>query len=101
MVVRHPKFLLSDELLYLLLNGVDDIFYLLVLYLYPLILLIIKLKINEGVYKKSYQIVTTNVFTVLEQLESHFERDINGNIRQTFRYTRQINKATLLRCLKD
>ena len=85
---------ISETLKMMLLNDIDDIFYLLVLYLYPLILLVIKIKINEGVYKMSYQIVTTNVFTVLEQLESHFERDINSNIRKIFRYRRQINRAT-------
>lgn len=94
---------ISETLIRLmLLNDTKDLsyFYLLILYLYPLIFLVIKLKINEGIYKRSYPIVITNVLTVLEQLESHFERDINGNIRQTFRYTRQINKATLLRCIK-
>ena len=59
-------------------------------------MLIIKIKIQERIYKRSQMAVATNVITVLESLERNIERDVDGNIRQTFRYRRQIKRSTLI-----
>ena len=78
----------------------NDYLFLLILYLFPLVIMIIKIKIQLGIYKRSYKIVTTNVITVLEQLERNIESDVDGNIRENFRYRRQINKNTLINLVR-
>ena len=83
-----------------LLQRDEDYLFLLVLYLFPLIMMIIKIKIELGIYKKSYQIVTNNVIIVLEQLERNVESDIDGNLRETFRYRRQINRNILINLIR-
>jgi hypothetical protein len=86
--------------LYLLEKNMDNL-HLLVLYLFPLIMMIIKIKIDLGLYKRSAQIDRSKAIVILERMQRAFEKDVNKNIRQTFRYTRQINQYSLENLIRN
>ena len=70
-------------------------------YAFPLIIEVIKLKIEKGIYKRSYNLVRTNLIQVLTQVEQRITRDEQGNLRLTFRVNRQVNQATLVGLLHN
>jgi len=75
-----------------------DALALLIQYLFPLIVRIIKLNIEKGVYRRC-QRTTTEQIVVLTQLERTIERDEDGNIKQTFRFRQQVSQASLVNLL--
>jgi len=77
----------------------DDAKWLLLYYLFPLIISVIKLKIEKGIYKKSFYVVTTNQINTLTTLERRIETDVNGNIHQTFRIQQQIYQTNLVKII--
>ena len=68
--------------------------YFLLQYLFPLVMMVIKLKIEKGIYRKC-QRTTDDQILVLTQLERRIETDENGNVRQTFRFRQQVSKASI------
>ena len=80
----------------LLLAGTDEHLMLLMHYAFPVIVGVIKLKIEKGVYKKTYTNNNINLIQQLTQVERRIERDEEGNIKISFRVSRQINQASLI-----
>ena len=80
----------------LLLAGTDEHLMLLMHYAFPVIVGVIKLKIEKGVYKKTYTNNNINLIHQLTQVERRIERDEEGNIKISFRVSRQINQASLI-----
>jgi len=76
----------------------SDALALLIQYLFPLIVRVIKLNIEKGVYRRC-QIITSEQIVVLTQLERTIERDEDGNVRQTFRFRQQVSQASLVKLL--
>ena len=76
-----------------------DALALLIQYLFPLILRVIKLKIEKGVYRRSIR-TTSEQIIFLTRIERTIERDENGNIRQTLRFRQQVSNASLVNLLK-
>jgi len=72
----------------------DGALYFLLQYLFPLVMMVIKLKIEKGIYRKC-QRTTDDQIMVLTQLERRIETDENGNVRQTFRFRQQVSKASI------
>lgn len=68
--------------------------YFLLQYLFPLVMMVIKLKIEKGIYRKC-QRTTDDQIMVLTQLERRIETDENGKVRQTFRFRQQVSKASI------
>jgi len=75
-----------------------DALALLIQYLFPLIVRVIKLNIEKGVYRRC-QRTTSEQIVVLTQLERTIERDEDGNIKQTFRFRQQVSQASLVNLL--
>ena len=91
----------GDRIINICLDSNDeDAMYLLLFYLFPFIIHIIKLKIQKGIYKRVNYVVVTNQVRILTQLERRVERDIDGNIRETFRFTQQVTQDSLNNLLK-
>lgn len=78
----------------------DDAMWLLLCYLFPYIILVIKLKIEKGIYRRISYVQVTSQVRLLVQLEKRVERDINGNIVQTFRFRQNISQSTLLNIIR-
>ena len=78
----------------------DDAMWLLLCYLFPFIILVIKLKIEKGIYRRVSYVQVTSQVRLLVQLEKRVERDINGNIIQTFRFRQNISQSTLLNIIR-
>ena len=76
----------------------SDALALLIQYLFPLIVRVIKLNIEKGIYRRC-QRTTSEQIIVLTQLERTIERDEDGNIKQTFRFRQQVSKASLANLL--
>jgi hypothetical protein len=77
----------------------DDALGLLIQYLFPLILRVIKLKIEKGVYRRSIR-TTSEQIIFLTRIERTIERDEDGNVRQTLRFRQQVSNASLVNLLK-
>ena len=78
----------------------EDATWLLLVYLFPLIINLIKLKIEKGIYRRIHYVVKTNEVSVLIKLERTVERNINGNIRETFRFRQKITQESLVNIIK-
>jgi len=76
----------------------EDALALLIQYLFPLIVRVIKLNIEKGIYRRC-QRTTSEQIVVLTQLERTIERDEDGNVRQTFRFRQQVSQASLVNLL--
>ena len=76
----------------------EDALALLIQYLFPLIVRVIKLNIEKGIYRRC-QRTTSEQIVVLTQLERTIERDEDGNVRQTFRFRQQVSQASLVKLL--
>jgi hypothetical protein len=76
----------------------SDALALLIQYLFPLIVRVIKLNIEKGIYRRC-QRTTSEQIVVLTQLERTIERDEDGNVRQTFRFRQQVSQASLANLL--
>ena len=74
----------------------EDHLMLLLHYAFPYIVAVIKLKKEKGIYRRSVNIMQTNLIQVLTQVERSIEQDEQGNIRINFRVRRQINQASLI-----
>lgn len=72
----------------------ENALFLLIYYIFPLIILVIRLKIEKGIYRKPITITTREI-----QLLTSLERDNEGNVRATFRFNQQISQTTLLNLL--
>ena len=77
-----------------------NVIWLLLVYLFPYIILVIKLKIEKGIYKRINYVVLTSQVRILTQLERRVERDINGNIKETFRFRQNVSQESLVRLIK-
>ena len=64
-------------------------------YAFPLVITMIKLKIEKGIYKRTYVNTQMNLIQVLTQVERRIIQDEQGNIRVSFRLTRQVNQSIL------
>ena len=63
-------------------------------YLFPFVLMVIKLKIEKGIYRK-HQETTNNHIVILAQLERTIERDENGNERHVFRIRQNVSQSSI------
>ena len=72
----------------------QDTLYLLIYYIFPLIILLIRLKIEKGIYRRSITITTSEI-----QLLTHLERDNVRNVRATFRFSQHISQSSLINLL--
>jgi hypothetical protein len=61
-------------------------------YLFPLAMMVIKLKIEKGIYRKCQR---DDQILVLTQLERTIEKDENGNERQVFRIRQKVSQASI------
>lgn len=73
----------------------EDAICLLLYYLFPFIISLIKIKIEKGIYQRTYPVATVNQIRILTQLERRIEIDERGNITESFRYRKQISQTTL------
>ena len=78
----------------------EDNVMLLMHYTFPLIIEVIKLKIEKGIYRRS-NVVTVNLVQILTQVEQRIITDERGNIKLTFRVSRQVNQASLARLINQ
>ena len=76
----------------------NDALALLVQYIFPLIIRVIKLNIERGKYRRFQRTINEQI-VVLTQLERRVERDENGNVTQTFRFRQQVSQASLANLL--
>ena len=74
--------------------GEHEAFWILVEYLFPFVMMVIKLKIEKGIYRKCQE-TTNNHIVVLAQLERTVERDENGNERQVFRIRQKVSQSSI------
>ena len=79
-------------------NNDNDACCLLIQYLFPLIILAIKVKIEKGIYKKSTIVVKQQIL-ILTHLERRIESDENGNLRQAFRFRQQVSQSSIANLL--
>lgn len=76
--------------------GTEDHIMLLMHYAFPLIISVIKLKIEKRIYRKSVNVVHVNVIQMLTQVQRRIELDDQDNIRINFRINRQINQNSFV-----
>ena len=76
--------------------GTEDYIMLLMHYAFPFIILVIKLKIEKGIYRRSVDIAHVNVIQMLTQVQRRIELDEQGNIRISFRINRRINQNSFV-----
>ena len=76
--------------------GTEDHIMLLMHYAFPLIISVIKLKIEKRIYRRSVNVVHVNVIQMLTQVQRRIELDEQGNIRINFRINRQINQNSFV-----
>ena len=76
--------------------GTEDHIMLLMHYAFPLIILVIKLKIEKGIYRRSVNVAHVNVIQMLTQVQRRIELDEQGNIRISFRINRRINQNSFV-----
>ena len=76
--------------------GTEDHLMLLMHYTFPLIISVIKLKIERGIYRRSVNVAHVNVVQMLTQVQRRIELDEQGNIRISFRINRRINQNSFV-----
>ena len=84
----------------LLQSKTEENIMLLMHYTFPLIIEVIKLKIEKGVYRRN-NVIRVNLVQVLTQVERNIIRDEQGNIRLSFRVSRQVNQSSLAELLNQ
>ena len=84
----------------LLQSKTEENIMLLMHYTFPLIIEVIKLKIEKGIYRRN-NIIRVNLVQVLTQVERNIIRDEQGNIRLSFRVSRQVNQSSLAELLNQ
>ena len=77
----------------------EDHIMLLLHYIFPFIVAVIRAKIEKGIYKKSSSSSQLNVTQVLTQIERKIELDEQGNIKLSFRISKQVSQVPLERLL--
>lgn len=80
-------------------SGSEDHIMLLLHYIFPFIVAVIRAKIEKGIYKKSSSSSQLNVTQVLTQIERKIELDEQGNIKLSFRISKQVSQVPLERLL--
>jgi len=91
---------LNDKIAKALLeSGSEDSIMLLLHYIFPFVVAVIKAKIEKGVYKRSEDLSQTNFVQVLTQIERKIELDEQGNIKLSFRISKQVSQVPLERLL--
>jgi hypothetical protein len=83
----------------LLESGSEDSLMLLLHYIFPFVVAVIKSKIEKGIYKKSADLSQANFVQVLTQIERKIELDEQGNIKLSFRISKQVSQVPLERLL--
>ena len=83
----------------LLESGSEDHIMLLLHYIFPFIIAVIKMKIEKGYYKRSSDLSQINLVQVLTKIERKIELDEQGNIKLSFRISKQVNQVPLERLL--
>ena len=83
----------------LLESGNEDHLMLLMHYAFPFIIAVIKLKIEKGIYKRSIDLTQINLVQMLTQIERKIELDEQGNIKLSFRISKQVSQVPLERLL--
>ena len=68
-------------------------------YIFPFIVAVIKMKIEKGLYKRSSDYSQINIVQVLTKIERKIELDEQGNIKLSFRISKQVNQISLERFL--
>ena len=71
-----------------------DALALLIQYLFPLIIRVIKINVEKGIYS-GCQKTTSEQIIVLTKLEKKFETDEDGNVEETFRFKQEVSQASL------
>ena len=79
--------------------GSEDSLMLLLHYIFPFVVAVIKTKIEKGLYKRTEDLSQTNFVQVLTQIERKIELDEQGNIKLSFRISKQVNQVSLERLL--
>lgn len=80
-------------------SGSEDSIMLLLHYIFPFVVAVIKTKIEKGVYKRSVDLSQTNFVQVLTQIQRKIEMDEQGNIKLSFRISKQVSQVPLERLL--
>ena len=57
------------------------------------------MKIEKGIYKRSNDLSQINIVQVLTKIERKIELDEQGNIKLSFRISKQVNQISLERFL--
>ena len=83
----------------LLESNSEDYIMLLLHYIFPFIVAFIKIKIEKGIYKRSNDLSQINIVQVLTKIERKIELDEQGNIKLSFRISKQVNQISLERFL--
>ena len=82
----------------LLQSQTEENIMLLMHYTFPLIIEVIKLKIEKGIYRRN-NIIRVNLVQVLTQVEQNIISDEKGNKKLFFRFSRHVNRTFLDRLL--
>ena len=72
----------------------DESIMLLIHYTFPLIIKVIKLKLEKGIYRRD-NVEKVNIVKVLTQLEQNIIREEQGNKKLFFRFSRHVNRTFL------
>ena len=80
-------------------SGSEDHIMLLLHYIFPFIVAVIKMKIEKGLYKRSPDLSQINLVQVLTRIERKVELDEQGNIQLSFRISKQVNQIPLEKLL--
>ena len=80
-------------------SGSEDHIMLLLHYIFPFIVAVIKMKIEKGLYKRSPDLSQINLVQVLTKIERKVELDEQGNIQLSFRISKQVNQIPLEKLL--
>ena len=76
-------------------SGSEEHIMLLLHYIFPFIVAVIRAKIEKGIYKKSSNSFELDMTQVLTQIERKIELDEQGNIKLSFRISKQVSQVPL------
>ena len=92
----------SDKIIKICINSENkEALWLLLVYLFPHVIQVIKIKIENAMYVRISYVSVINQERLLNQLEKRVENNIIGNARNNFRFKNVITKESIVSALKQ
>ena len=93
---------LNDDITKICINSENkEALWLLLVYLFPHVIQVIKIKIEKSMYVRISYVSITNQEKLLNQLEKRVEKDIIGNAKYNFRFKNVITKESIVSALNQ